>query len=240
MNARSRYNYLVGLLISVLLFPALLVASIQVTTYDKKFYWTQYERLDTANTIGISQDDLNRVTGELLDYIKGTRPSMNGIKAEINGEVREVFNDREKAHMVDVRDLFFLASKVRNVSIAGIFLLSILLYSTAGKQSFRFFAASYLAAAAGLLVLLAVLVPVIQSNFTYYWDQFHYLFFDNDLWILNPETDIMIQMVPEPFFNSAVLRVIAFFAGGSALIGILCAWALLAAKKQGKLIRNSR
>ena len=35
-----------------------------------------------------------------------------------------------------------------------------------------------------------------QSVFT----RFHHLFFRNDLWILNVETDLMIQMMPEPFF----------------------------------------
>jgi integral membrane protein (TIGR01906 family) len=240
MSARSKFDYVIGFLISILLFPALLVASIQLTTFDKAFYARQYEQLDTAKTIGISKDDLSRVTGELLDYIKGTRPSLDGIQAEINGEVREVFNEREKAHMVDVQSLFVFASKVRNVSVAGILLLSAALYYTSRKHPLRVFAPSYLTAAAVLLALLAVLVPVIQSNFAYYWDQFHYLFFDNDLWILNPETDIMIQMVPEPFFNHAVLRVFAFFAGGSVLIGAFCICVLWHARKQGKLKRTSQ
>ena len=233
-NVRNKVNYLLGFLISVLLFPVLLVTGIQLTAFDKNFYANQYEQLNTAETIGISQEDLSRVTGELLDYIRGSRSSLDGIEAEIKGELRPVFNDREKAHMVDVKKLFEFASEVRNLSAVGILLLCIVLYFGSGRHPLRFFAASYLAAAACLLVLLAVLIPLVQSNFTYYWDQFHYLFFDNDLWILNPETDIMIQMVPEPFFNHAVIRVISFFAGGSILVGLLSLGMLRHIRRKGK------
>lgn len=226
MNVRSKLNYLLGFLISVLLFPVLLVVSIQLTAFDESFYVNQYNKLNTAETIGISQDDLSQVTAELLDYIKGKRSSLDNIQAQINGSIREVFNDREKAHMVDVKDLFGFASRVRNISIISILLLSVILYFNGKDNPISYFARSYLVAAAALLALLIIMVPLIQSNFTYYWDQFHYLFFDNDLWILNPETDIMIQMVPEPFFNQAVIRVISLFTGGCFLIGVFSVWIL--------------
>ena len=230
----DKASYVIAFLISVFLFPILLVVGIQLTAFNEAFYANQYERLGTAETIGISADDLSRVTGELVDYIKGDRASLDGIEAEIKGEFRPVFNEREKAHMVDVKELFGLAARVRNVSAAGILLLFVALYFSSGKHPLRFLAASYLAAGAVLLVLLAVLIPLVRSDFTHYWDQFHVLFFDNDLWLLDPETDIMIQMLPEPFFQHAVARVAGFFAGGSILPGILSAWMLRHTRKRGK------
>ncbi len=216
---RSKINYLTGFLISALVFPVLLVTGIQWTAYNEAFYERQYNRLNTAETIGISRGDLSRVTGVLVDYIRGKRDSLD-VEAEIRGERRLVFNDRETAHMVDVRKLFNFAERLRKFSIFGILLLGTILYFNSGKHPLRFLASSYLAAGAVLLVLLAVLIPLVRSNFTYYWDQFHYLFFDNDLWLLNPETDIMIQMLPESFFNHAVQRVMVFFAGGSIILAI--------------------
>ncbi|HHY83012.1 MAG TPA: TIGR01906 family membrane protein [Clostridiales bacterium] len=238
MNSRIIANYAVGFLISVLLFPVMLVTSIQLVTYDQNFYASQYARLNTADNIGMSAGDLERVTGELLDYISGRLDSLDNITAEINGEIRPVFNEREKLHMVDVKDLFNFASRVRNISLAGIVLLFIILYYLSHKQPLRFFAASYLTAAAMLLLLLIIAVPIIKSNFTYYWDQFHYLFFDNDLWILNPETDIMIQMVPEPFFNQAVTRVIIYFAAGSLVLGFISFWLLRKSRKRYQINRT--
>jgi integral membrane protein (TIGR01906 family) len=48
-----------------------------------------------------------------------------------------------------------------------------------------------------LLILLGILVV---TDFTRYFTIFHEIFFNNDLWILNPNTDLLIQMLPEPFF----------------------------------------
>jgi len=228
---KNKINYLTGFLISVLVFPVLLVTGIQWTAYNEAFYEKQYDRLNTEETIGISRKDLSRVTGVLVDYIRGKRDSLD-VEAKIRGERRLVFNEREAAHMVDVRKLFNFADRLRNFSILGILLLGTVLYFNSGKHPPRFLASSYLTACAVLLVLLAVLIPLIRSNFTYYWDQFHYLFFNNDLWLLNPETDIMIQMLPESFFSHAVQRVMVFFAGGSVILAIPAIFLRRQARKQ--------
>lgn len=226
MKTKTTANYIIAFLISVLLFPIFLVTGIELVTFDQNFYSQQYARLNTAEEIGMSVEDLSRVTLQLTDYIRGRWDSLEQITAEIDGENRQVFNEREIAHMLDVKDLFQFAAKVRNIALTSIVILLIILYFSSNRKLFRYLAASYLTAAGLLLLLLIIAVPIIQSNFTYYWDQFHYLFFDNDLWILNPETDIMIQMVPEPFFNQAVLRVIFYFGTGALLFGLASLWIL--------------
>jgi len=212
--------YTAAILISLLIYHVLLVTGIDLVAFDKSFYADQYKRLNTAETIGISNDELLRVTWELLDYIKDGRDSISDIKAEIKGEVRPVFNERETAHMVDVKALFRFAYRVRAYSIL---LLAAVLVAAAGKKAQSYFARSFIWTAGVLIVLLSVLFILIKTNFNYYWDQFHYLFFDNDLWQLNPETDIMILMVPEPFFNSAVTRVLAYFTLGNLTLAAVSA-----------------
>ena len=231
MDTKNMVNYFIGLLISILLFPIFLVVGIELVTFDQNFYAQQYERLNTAEEIGMSEEDLSRVTLQLTDYIRGRWDSLEKISAVIDGEKRQVFNEREIDHMVDVKHLFQFAARVRNISLICIGVLIILLYFLSNKRPLPYLAASYLAAAGLLLLLLIIAVPIIQSNFTYYWDQFHYLFFDNDLWILNPETDIMIQMVPEPFFNKAVFRVISYFGTGVLLFSLISFFILRAQRK---------
>lgn len=232
MNVKTMVNYIIAFLISILLFPILLVTGIELVTFDQNFYAHQYEQLNTAQGIGMSDEDLRRVTLELTDYIRDRIDSLDQITAEIDGVQRQVFNEREITHMVDVKELFQFAVKVRNFSLASVLVLLVPLFFLSGKRPLRYLAVSYLAASAFLLLLLVIAVPVVQANFTYYWDQFHYLFFDNDLWILNPETDVMIQMVPEPFFNQAVLRVISYFGTGVVLLGIASYLALRFLRKK--------
>lgn len=232
MKSKRFINYTIGFLISVLLFPILLMTSIQAVTFDKSFYKSQYGRLKVAEDIGIKQPELFRVTWELLDYIKGSRETLDDIKAEIRNEARLVFNTREKDHMVDVRDLYLFGYILRNYAVILIVILSAILYFNSNRRPFGYFARSFIAASALLLLLLGTLYILIQSNFTYYWDLFHHIFFKNDLWILDPRTDILIQMVPEPFFYSAVTRVLIYFSAGCILLMGLSIWNVVKTKKE--------
>ena len=58
---------------------------------------------------------------------------------------------------------------------------------------------------------------MISTDFTRYFTIFHQIFFDNDLWILDPRTDLLINIVPEPFFVDTAARIGLLF-GGSVLI----------------------
>ena len=95
MYSKTMVNYIIGFLISILLFPILLVIGIQLVTFDQNFYAQQYERLNTAERIGMSDEDLKRVTLQLTDYIRGRRDSLDRITAEIDGVQRQVFNERK-------------------------------------------------------------------------------------------------------------------------------------------------
>ena len=69
----------------------------------------------------------------------------------------------------------------------------------------------------GLLALFAAL------DFNTFWTNFHRVFFTNDLWLLDPRTDILIQMVPGQFFFDLVMR-IAFACVGTLALLLLGAW----------------
>ena len=45
------------------------------------------------------------------------------------------------------------------------------------------------------------------SDFNKYFTLFHEVFFTNDLWLLDPRTDLLIRMLPEGFFFDMVARI---------------------------------
>ena len=45
---------------------------------------------------------------------------------------------------------------------------------------------------------------------------FHKLFFDNDLWLLDPEKDMIINILVEPFFADMALKIAGYC---SAVLG---------------------
>ena len=68
------------------------------------------------------------------------------------------------------------------------------------------------------LGILAMVGLYAALDFNTFWTTFHKILFTNDLWLLNPKTDILIMMVPEQFFFDLVMRIALFSFG---MIGIL-------------------
>jgi integral membrane protein (TIGR01906 family) len=59
----------------------------------------------------------------------------------------------------------------------------------------------------GLIVALVVLVGVLSLiDFTELWTRFHQIAFRNDLWQLDPSSDYLIMLFPEPFWYTATIR----------------------------------
>ena len=61
--------------------------------------------------------------------------------------------------------------------------------------------------------LTAALAAIISTDFTKYFIVFHKIFFNNDLWVLDPRTDMLINIVPEGFFFDTAARIALVFAG---------------------------
>ena len=78
-------------------------------------------------------------------------------------------------------------------------------------------------AGTGLFFVIACgLAALISTDFTKYFIIFHQIFFDNDLWILDARTDLLINIVPEPFFMDTAARIGILFAGSVLAISFLC------------------
>jgi len=187
--------------------------------------------------IGLTPDAQCRVNIVLADYLAGTRHDIN-IEESLLGTNRQVFNAAEKAHMLDVFNLFVLERRVRSFCLAaGVLLLAAacLLSKKNLRQTalsaVKAFLLSSAALAAGLVLLC------MTSGFNRLFILFHELLFTNELWLMDPRTDAMIRMFPSEFF----LR-IACESGVSALIYGLAftAAAWLAALAAGSLINHPR
>lgn len=78
----------------------------------------------------------------------------------------------------------------------------------------------YLQALFVYLILAAILGVAMSIDFTSCFTLFHKLFFTNNLWIFDPETDYMIRMLPEGFFSDMVIRVGVIFIVLLAVPGV--------------------
>ena len=67
-------------------------------------------------------------------------------------------------------------------------------------------------------MLTAVLVLWAVADFDGLFLTFHRLAFRNDLWLLNPRTDLLIRLMPEDLFIDLGLKGLAAFVPGLALL----------------------
>lgn len=188
-----------------------LLSLVDILCFSHSFYAYEYEKNDQAEVIGMSDENLLKSTDALLDYLKGRREDIS-IVAEVNGISREVFDERESLHMVDVRTLYDEAMSVRNICGLSSFLLFLWIVFAWKKDRYAILKDGF---ENGLFMVgccvLCILIWAI-AEFNNFWLDFHYLFFDNDLFLLDPAKSIMINMFPESFFFDLVLLIIVSFA----------------------------
>jgi integral membrane protein (TIGR01906 family) len=132
--------------------------------------------------------------------------------AEVRGEYQQVFEEREIAHMVDVKKLFLGGFAIRNIAAMIGAALLIILFVAFREKMIKPVCVSYLWVTGAMLIIAAVLGVIMATNFDALFLKFHHVFFDNDLWLLDINTDVLIQMLPESFFNSLALAIVGYLA----------------------------
>ncbi|MBN2558626.1 MAG: TIGR01906 family membrane protein [Clostridia bacterium] len=187
-----------AIVFSLMLALHMLLSFIMLVGMDEELYKKAQVADEIHSYAGISQETLDRATVGLIDYMDGRRDDL--IILSEPGTGYELFNAREKSHMADVKNLFALAKRINfGLFITIVFLLIFCLaYDKEGmKKYFMKYCAITLAVILSAWIIIAVLALI---DFTAFWTAFHKLFFTNDLWLLDPSTDLLIRMMPQRFF----------------------------------------
>lgn len=205
-----------------------LITSVEAVVYlNPGYFEKEYTKYNVLERVHMEMDDLLYVTDEMMDYLKGDREDLV-VNTIVDGEEREFFNEKEKRHMVDVQGLFLGAMKLRE----GAALLSLLLGAYLLLKEQGMILLRMLQWGIGLFIgSMAGLAALIATDFTKYFTYFHLIFFDNDDWILNPETDLLINIVPEGFFRDTAYTIAFLFLGSCLLLWLGAAFLRKRAKK---------
>ena len=180
------------------------VFSIKSTALNPDFYIPKYEEMELASDIGVSTKDLNQSIRLLLDYLDDKR---NDIMGHITwyGVSQETFNEKETSHMVDVKALYQNALKVAKMAFMILVLIVLYFYLNDKTLMFAYLSKGFLMAMFTFISMLVFFGFWILTDFTSFWTWFHTIFFSNQLWLLDPNTDFMICMLPETIFYKLVL-----------------------------------
>jgi len=218
-------KWLLASINSISLAVILFLTAVELPVFYKNFYEMEYDKYNILVQLNVSKQDLMDVTDHLLEYMKGNKPNLE-VYANVNGEVREFFNEKEKIHMEDVLDLFMKGYLVRRVAIA-VFFLTFLILLIIKSKVLDLITLSCQVFFAMILLISGGLIAFIAYNFDLAFEIFHNVFFTNDLWMLDPSTDLLVNIVP-----------IGFFMDISVAIGVLYAVFMLSAMIIASLLRT--
>lgn len=220
MKSRKIIHYGAGLILGFALIAALLITSFEIAMYaDFDVYRQEYEKYDVLSDLDMSMDDAMDVTRQMMAYLRGEGDTLSVITT-VDGREQDFFNEQDRFHMGEVRDLFIGGLNIRTGALV-IAVLCILLLILTKADLKKTVPAGYQAALAVTAAALLFLGIACAVDFNTVFVKFHHIFFDNDLWIFDPAEDYMIRMLPEGLFFDMVVRIGCIFAGLLAVFLIL-------------------
>lgn len=182
-----------------------LLGALEWNAFNIDFYMNSYEKYNVQEITGKDKNELKSITEDFFVYLRG----------DAGNEILEPnFNEREILHMEDVQVLFKIGFRLKYIAIFLTGLSIAILWKRKEKNFVKH-------TVIGLFlnwIILSVLFLMIYFDFSKYFTLFHHIFFSNDLWMLNPRTDLLIQMLPEELFMAIATRTVILFI---SFIGII-------------------
>lgn len=225
------------------IFSIMLIFIMFVTSFEAVCYWTpgfyrnEFKKYDVTGSLKtwmdetMSLDDMCYVIDQTMVYLRGNRENLI-IETDINGLKTQFYNDDEKSHMADVKDLF-----VQCIFLRAIFILTCLAISgyliviTGAKRALYHLAKGYIQVCILILLVITVIGILAASDFTKYFTIFHEIFFSQGNWMFDPRESRMINMLPEGFFSDCALRIVMTFTGAVTALLLCGSWFVLSNKK---------
>ncbi|MDO5324470.1 MAG: DUF1461 domain-containing protein [Clostridia bacterium] len=192
-------------------------AVLEIGTNETLYFELQI-RAGLPESAGISAEALEKLDVHLASCLRGREdwnvewlnPEGGPLRVVVDGVEQDAFNAREIQHMEDCQQLFKLLRAVRlGLAIVAVLLLPFIMIleewkekpARAGSMAPVWTASLMITVPLALFALWAVID--FGSAFSF----FHRLLFTNDLWLLDPTTDLLIRICPSSMFASMGLRI---------------------------------
>ena len=194
---------------------AVLSAALSADTYS-----TCFDAYADTSLSGVEKDAYPALAEALSGYFNGKLDTPQ-IEVEKSGAPAAAYSDKELTHLADVKALLDGLGVFRRCALGLCVLFALALYllfrrgrrfpteaERSAWEALNVWPGALVGAAAALLVAAAAAVWGLV-NFDGLFITLHKLLFRNNLWLLNPNTDLLIQLMPEKMFvhlGAAVVR----------------------------------
>ena len=166
--------------------------------------------------IGLTDEEQDVFAGEMAAFMAGETDAQP-----------EILTEKEQQHMLDVRGLTQAAAGMSKTYLTIAAALAVVSAWTGARLKSRV-KPRLIGGLAAVTVIMVIVQNIINQvsggGFEALFVQMHEAIFTNDLWLMDPNTDILIRMMPQPLFEQALLN-----GANQALRMFLVVWVMLRA-----------
>jgi len=210
----------------------LLTASIGWGVNSSWLYKYGFEKYNVSQTTGLAEVELEKAATGLISYFNSGEVDIS-LTVMKDGEPFELFNQREVAHLRDVKGLIrldywvLLGTLIYVLSYAGVSLFW-------RRRDWRRLAWGVVGGSGITLALMLAMGLGTLLNFDQLFLQFHLFSFTNELWQLDPARDYLIMLFPQGFFYNAAIFCAGITAGLAIILGGVAGGYLLSMRNRAK------
>ena len=222
----TQVSMIVAGFLFVITWPIFLVTgSVRWALNEDALYNRGFREHRVEGNTGIPQAELERIGQEIIAYFNSEQELL-----DVRVDGHSLFNQREVLHMVDVKGL--VHGLYRTHEISGAFIATYVLVTLVLGRSMSIRALGQKILTGGLLTVGIILAAglVLAVAFPWVFYLFHLVSFDNDLWLLDPAHDYLLQLFPQGFWFDATLLTGLVSIVQAMLVGVL-GWGALKTHK---------
>ena len=191
------------LIISILLIidiPFLLyLLNFSNAAFDENFYKKEFQKYDVYGNL--KNYDIEKINNDVLDYLK----------YEKNKKLIEndFFNEREKLHLLDVKNLIQKTVELYYFLMSLFFILLVSLVFLLNKNIKIVKHLGIIFLIAGFLTILDTFIfyIAINSNFSFAFDIFHNAFFEQGSFLFDSSSENIVNLYPNGLFFDIARRI---------------------------------
>lgn len=199
---------LCGFLLTWMVMLFTLAAAVYSISGNEDLLTREMLRCAPPDMTGLPEAEYPGVARMTAAYLTGREEEFQYTFSDAEGRMYLCFRSYEADHMADCRDLIRLAGMLRwIIGAAALLLVSGLLF-----RKLRAFAGGMLAGLCAAGFVIAGLLLWAVKDFDGLFVTFHRVAFTNDGWLLNPQTDLLIRLMPTEFFIALGLRILLWMA----------------------------
>lgn len=209
MYKNNKLNNLFAYIFAISIIYFIIVATVYLVCFiDKNMLLKLFDRFNSPNLLPftLSREDLNHIQSDLMGYLSGKIPFLE-TEVIANDTIIEFYSIRSKIHMGDVRYIFMIMFRLSYLSI----ILCIISYFRIIKSTDKPFSLLKKAYTHVLIIFIVIIVAITiyaMCDFEGFFVRFHELLFDNDYWLLDPNIDYIICLLPEEIFMTIGIRLV--------------------------------